>query len=852
MDRLEREKLVKNSRRTLRLVVTFLLASGSSAFAAMNTHNDPQALNARWAAQAFSGTGKAEVSPLNRLLVIDDSDPVVSPVINQSVTHKPLRLAKKTYTRGIGANSTSKIRVELVGTAQRLQADIGVDRNADGQGASVRFRVVAAGKEVFVSEVLRPGSLQSIDVPLDGAQSVDLIIDDGGDGRSWDQANWCDPQIVLQDGSTVRLDELAEQGGPVEGIPFSFVYDGKSSQEFLPQWQRAAKEEPINTTTLRRTLTFTDPQTRLEVKAVADVYLDTPGVDWTIYLTNKGEKDTPFIENVQAVDVTLASPPPFEHSMTLHRLRGSAVPPMPFQPFDQAVTSGSRVEFGADGGKPARTNSPFFTLDWGTGGVITAIGWSGQWLGKVDRLANGSVRLQAGMQFLHLRLQPGETIRSPRILQVYWNGGDRDEAHNQFRRTMLAHIVPQRNGQPDFPTMAHLSTSFYEMNSTSEASCLSHLASMKGLGFETFWLDAYWIRDGFPGGAGHYGFPLDRVEAPDRFPQGMKPLSDAIHMAELDFLLWFEPERVSQGTAIAVEHPEWVIGGKSGGLFDLGQPEACDYMTRYLKTAISEYRMNCLRIDYNIDPLPFWQMRNSEQPDRVGMAEIRYVEGLYRMWDEIRTQYPKVVIDNCASGGTRIDLETCARSIALWRTDDTIGPLFAKDFDLAAIQNQEMTAGLNRYVPFSLSGQMGAGPYHVRSGYNGGIAFCEDIRPKDYPRELLKQGLAEGKRLRQYLLGNFYPLTVPSVSAREWCVYQYHRAEAGEGVIFAFRRHESPYTGYTAHLREIDEKANYSVTEYYDYTPSRPKKMKGADLRQLNVNIDTCPGSVVIEYRKAG
>ncbi|MEN6308565.1 MAG: NPCBM/NEW2 domain-containing protein, partial [Anaerohalosphaeraceae bacterium] len=428
------------------MVVTILIACGGNVFAAANANNDTQALNARWAAQAFAGTGKAEVSSQNRLFVVDDSDRAVSPVINQSVTNKPLRLAQKTYTRGIGANSTSRIRVELVGAAKRLQADIGVDRNADGQGASVRFRVAAAGKEVFVSEVLRPGSLQSIDVPLEGAMSVDMIIDDGGDGRAWDQANWCDPRIELQDGSMVWLDELAEQGGPVDAIPFSFVYDGKSSQEFLGQWERVVKEEPVNTAMLRRTLVFTDPQTRLEVKAVADIYLDTPGVDWTLYMTNKGEKDTPFIENVQAVDVTLASPPPLGHRVTLHRLRGSAVPPMPFQPFDQAVSTGGPIEFGADGGKPARTNCPFFTLDWGTGGVITAIGWSGQWIGKVDRTANGSVRLQAGMQFLRLRLHPGETIRSPRILQVYWNGGDRDWAHNQFLRTMLAHIVPQRNG----------------------------------------------------------------------------------------------------------------------------------------------------------------------------------------------------------------------------------------------------------------------------------------------------------------------------------------------------------------------------------------------------------------------
>ena len=107
-----------------------------------------------------------------------------------------------------------------------------MDHNADGQVASVRFRVSAGGKEVFVSDVLRPGSRRSIDLPLDGAKTLDLTVDDGGDGRTWDQANWCDPRVVLADGTTLALDELAGQGGPDVGIPFSFVYGGKPPRRF--------------------------------------------------------------------------------------------------------------------------------------------------------------------------------------------------------------------------------------------------------------------------------------------------------------------------------------------------------------------------------------------------------------------------------------------------------------------------------------------------------------------------------------------------------------------------------------------------------------------------------------------
>ena len=64
------------------------------------------------------------------------------------------------------------------------------------------------------------------------------------------------------------------------------------------------------------------------------------------------------------------------------------------------------------------------------------------------------------------------------------------------------------------------------------------------------------------------------------------------------------------------------------------------------------------RNDFNLDPLGFW--RGADAPDRQGITEIRYVEGQYAIWDELlRRGIPGCAIDNCASGGRRIDLETC-------------------------------------------------------------------------------------------------------------------------------------------------------------------------------------------------
>ena len=822
------------------IVVAIHLIAALQAAPAAQTEPEV-ALNREWAEQQFG------FAPARRMSIAHEDEPGDTKP-GRCSAGGPMRLGDKVYKHGIGVNSQSTLRVALDRPAQKLTAIIGPDRNVDKTAASCRFHVRVGGKMVFSTEVLRAGAPpRAIDVPLDGAGEFDLIVDDAGDGRGWDQGDWAEAKVQLRDGSELWLDEL-----PMDrGLPFSFVYGGKHSAEFIHDWLREIKDEPIDDTKRRRTLTLTDPATRLEVKAVCMIYQDTGGIDWTVYFTNQGDKDSLVLEQIKAADVDISLGA--EAKVVLHRLNGAPCLVDDWMPFDQAVPAGGKIEFTATNGRSSNV-SPWFNLDWGGAGVITAIGWSGQWRASVE-FKGGRLRARAGMQNLRTVLHPGESLRAPRILQLHWQGGDSLRAYNLFRRAMFAHIMPRIDGELVWPPIVHMSTSFYELNDSNESNVLSHLESAKGLGFEMFWLDAYWTGpNGFPNSMGNYGFPIERVEPKDRFPKGLRAIATAVEKAGLGFLMWFEPERVAPGTFIAKEHPNWVISpaGDGGGLFNLGIPEARQHMTDYLNAAIQAYKLSCLRIDYNIDPLAFWQFLDAKDSNRVGMAEMRYVEGLYRMWDDILKTNPKLFIDNCASGGRRIDLETMSRSIPLWRSDNTCDMLDKQPATvrLAAVKNQLMSAGLNRYVPFSTVGQMGATPYLFRSGFNAGIAFGEDTRPPGYPRDLLKQGIAEGKRIRKYFLGNFYPLVEAGADPRGWCVMQYHRTGESDGIVLAFRRDQSPYAACECELREIDPAANYQVVLHRGYEPGQPVVTPGSALSRLSLAIDERPGSVLVEYRK--
>ena len=160
----------------------------------------------------------------------------------------------------------------------------------------------------------------------------------------------------------------------------------------------------------------------------------------------------------------------------------------------------------------------------------------------------------------------------------------------------------------------------------------------------------------------------------------------------LGFLLWIESERVFRGTDLQRQHPDWLLGPQGENyLVNLGNPAARKGITEIVSSLIREGGLSWYRQDFNTDPEGFWS--NADQPDRIGITEIRYIEGLYAFWDELRQRHPGLLIDNCSSGGRRLDLETISRSVALWRSDFQCQP----KFNPAGMQGQ--TYGISSWIP---------------------------------------------------------------------------------------------------------------------------------------------------------
>jgi hypothetical protein len=90
-----------------------------------------------------------------------------------------------------------------------------------------------------------------------------------------------------------------------------------------------------------------------------------------------------------------------------------------------------------------------------------------------------------------------------------------------------------------------------------------------------------------------------------------------------------------------------------------------------------------------------------------------------------------------------------------------------------------------------------------------------------------------------------------TLNSADWCVLQYHLPDTDEGLLVAFRRHASPYGSFDCEVRQIDATADYEITSSQTCEPpAAPQPITGSDLQHLRLQIDTRPGSVIVEYRR--
>lgn len=581
----------------------------------------------------------------------------------------------------------------------------------------------------------------------------------------------------------------------------------------------------------------------LRLTNVFTAYPEHNACDWVNYWENNGDKPTEIVSELwdAAFDLPFspcaakstggAYLPESKNVIKVYNPRGSGWFAEEFY-CDVDRLQGNRYvnwlehigtvrKYATVGGRSAESGcAPFFNIYHGEReeGYVVAVGWTGQWNAQIARKDSG-VFFQSKIEDTVFSILPGESFRTSSVTVLGYSGTFAD-GQNRWRRLIKDVYSPVGKGScsAELPFCAGL------WGGMSTAGCLERIEKVEKakLPFNCYWMDAGWY------GAGEQVSP-DEFEGDwaqhtgnwevnaFRHPDGLKDVASAISATDKGFLLWVEPERVRRGTPIVAEHPEYFIFPNderdANLLLDLGNEDAWKYCFETLSGIVEGMKLAVYRQDFNFWPIGYWRKKDTE--GRVGISEIKHINGLYRLWDSLRERFPHLLIDNCASGGRRIDIETLRRAVPLWRSDAQCPA--DPDPDIT----QAHCASYGSWMPYSGTGvgRIWFDTYRFRSAYSPALTtnftFSERNTFGDDPEGMrwLDEMCAEYIRVKPYLTKDIYPLTEASAAKDVWSAVQYHDPDTESGVVLVFRRKDAPYTECAFPLYGLSEGKTYRFTE---------------------------------------
>ena len=623
---------------------------------------------------------------------------------------------------------------------------------------------------------------------------------------------------------------------------FSFDYDGADYASHVKKWAKT-----VETTDNGWTVTYKNG----DVTAWSEITFDEEmaALEWTNYFKNEGSSDSPVISNIQAIDAPVAIANP-----VLTTAKGSNDASDDFAPFSVNLVEEGQRTLETSGGRSSQDALPYFDVCNGEHGIMMAIGWTGDWRANFAH-EEGVVTVTAGMQNTNLALYAGETIRTPMIMLQFFSGSQND-GHNAFRRLIIKNYTPKdEEGKPitDLPIFAGCD------DASNEEAIMRSIQNKLDSGREVdgIWIDATWY-----GGLttehkiSDYTWNTylgDWYFNPDRFSDGnIAEVGEWAKEKGLELLIWFEPERVYAESEMGKAHPEWLLklDEKFGNpnkydlrLFDLSKDEACDYLIDLISGVLQENKITWYRQDFNTNPANAWAAADGSDT-RVGATEIHYVTNLYRYLDGLVENNPGLMIDNCASGGRRMDLEMVKRSFTYWRTD------FSSQSFGTADQIRAINYNLTWWLPLHGGGY----PHYNNAGltYNLRCQMSSFYNLGNQSPEAVVQKLHKENRICSEMMAyDFYmlPYTVDLDNATDNVAYQFNVPEEGRGYILTFRPMSSVEAQTTYQIQGLERDAMYKL-EVADSGDTLT--LSGADLmdKGLMCEYPEAAFSMLIYYNK--
>lgn len=284
-------------------------------------------------------------------------------------------------------------------------------------------------------------------------------------------------------------------------------------------------------------------------------------------------------------------------------------------------------------------------------------------------------------------------------------------------------------------------------------------------GCEYFVIDAGWYADGL-----WWDSVGEWEENRTRFPNGLKEVTDYIRAHGMIPGVWLEPEVMGIHCALAKKVPQdwfFVRHGKkvydrSRYQLDYRNPQVRAHMDKVVDRLILDYGVGYIKTDYNIEPGIGTELYADSVGDGMLGHERAYLSWLDGLWE----RHPDLILENCSSGGLRMDYAMLSR-LSIQSTSDLEDylkyPVIAANAPTAVTpeqaavwsypMNHEQETSEELLREETIFNMVNA--ILLRIHQSGHLANVDEIR-----KNLVKEGISVYKRIRKDLptARPFWPL----------------------------------------------------------------------------------------------
>jgi alpha-galactosidase len=479
-------------------------------------------------------------------------------------------------------------------------------------------------------------------------------------------------------------------------------------------------------------------------------------------------------------------------------------------------------------GRSTNGYSPWFCLASRDLGIrfLAALAYSGNWEMSFDRVPDGrrfeeeSLTVSIGMRPDFggpLALTPRESFALPAVALTA-TAGDLDDGANQLHRYQRQFVIPRT---PTNDPLLVQFNSWYPFPGKMTVEEMKRCADVAAkLGAEVFVLDAGWFS------GKNWSRELgDWTPNTEEYPHGIEELAQYVRSKGMKFGIWVEIENLGVDSKMFREHSQWCLTylGKPLLVFEryhlnFAKPEVRQWAHSVIDRLVRDYGIEWLKIDYNID------IGDRFDPpglmERQGHVLYEHLMNYYQWLDGLRAAFPKLVIENCSSGGTRFDLGIMAHTHTTWLSDE-VRPLPSVQLGygctvefIPEVCNHWMV-GDKEDGEVSLSNPSGWWDFMLRVPMTG--QFGMSSRVFDWNADLVKtatENVELYKRIRHLIMdADVYHLTVqPSHDdPTGWGAIEYVSRDKKRSLVMAYRLGNSDAMQ-ALKLRGLDSERSYRVS----------------------------------------